>query len=108
MPIQKFTSLPDLLKRPETLVVPGGGTALELRLAQLAGFEAGYVSGYATSAAVFGVPDVGLGDVMPDPANIPPGCRFHPRCPIAEPRCSTETPPLRPRPGGGVECLLVP
>ena len=55
-----------------------------------------------------GVPDVGLGDAMPDPANIPPGCRFHPRCPIAEPRCATETPPLRPRPGGGVECLLVP
>ncbi len=55
-----------------------------------------------------GVPDVGLGDIMPDPANIPPGCRFHPRCPIAEPRCSTETPPLRLRPGGGVECLLVP
>jgi peptide/nickel transport system ATP-binding protein len=55
-----------------------------------------------------GVPDVGLGDVMPDPANIPPGCRFHPRCPIAEPRCSIETPPLKPRPGGGVECLLVP
>jgi peptide/nickel transport system ATP-binding protein len=54
-----------------------------------------------------GVPDVGLGDIMPDPANIPPGCRFHPRCPVAEPRCSTETPPLRPRPGGGVECLLV-
>jgi len=55
-----------------------------------------------------GVPDVGLGDVMPDPANIPPGCRFHPRCPIAEPRCSAQAPPLRPRPGGGVECLLVP
>jgi peptide/nickel transport system ATP-binding protein len=55
-----------------------------------------------------GVPDVGLGDVMPDPANIPPGCRFHPRCPVAEQRCSTQTPPLRPRPGGGVECLLVP
>ena len=55
-----------------------------------------------------GVPDVGLGDTLPDPANIPPGCRFHPRCPIAEPRCSTQTPPLRPRPGGGVECLLVP
>lgn len=55
-----------------------------------------------------GVPDVGLGDLLPDPANIPPGCRFHPRCPIAEPRCSTQTPPLRPRPGGGVECLLVP
>jgi peptide/nickel transport system ATP-binding protein len=56
-----------------------------------------------------GVPDVGLGDTMPDPANVPPGCRFHPRCPIAEPRCAIETPPLRPRPGGGgVECHLVP
>jgi peptide/nickel transport system ATP-binding protein len=55
-----------------------------------------------------GVPDVGLGDILPDPANIPPGCRFHPRCPIAEKRCAMETPPLRPRPGGGVECLLVP
>src|SRR5204863_7224583 len=55
-----------------------------------------------------GVPDVGLGDILPDPANLPPGCRFHPRCPIAEPRCSIETPPLKPRPAGGVECLLVP
>jgi peptide/nickel transport system ATP-binding protein len=55
-----------------------------------------------------GVPDVGLGDILPDPANIPPGCRFHPRCPEAQARCSKETPPLRPRPGGGVECLLVP
>jgi len=54
-----------------------------------------------------GVPDVGLGDTLPDPANIPPGCRFHPRCPIAEPRCAVETPPLKPRAEGGVECLLV-
>ncbi|WP_428668243.1 ABC transporter ATP-binding protein [Reyranella sp.] len=53
-----------------------------------------------------GVPDVGLGDTLPDPANIPPGCRFHPRCPIAEPRCATIPPPLKPRPAGGVECLL--
>ncbi|HLG44947.1 MAG TPA: ABC transporter ATP-binding protein [Reyranella sp.] len=53
-----------------------------------------------------GVPDVGLGDSLPDPANIPSGCRFHPRCPIAEPRCATTTPTLKPRPNGGVECLL--
>ena len=53
-----------------------------------------------------GVPDVGLGDTLPDPANIPSGCRFHPRCPIAEPRCAIETPPLKPRPAGSVECLL--
>ncbi|HEY4168991.1 MAG TPA: ABC transporter ATP-binding protein [Reyranella sp.] len=54
-----------------------------------------------------GVPDVGLGDTLPDPANIPSGCRFHPRCPMAEPRCATTTPPLKQRPNGGVECLLV-
>ena len=55
-----------------------------------------------------GVPDVGLGDTLPDPANIPTGCRFHPRCPIAEKRCAVETPPLKLRPSGGVECLLAP
>jgi len=53
-----------------------------------------------------GVPDVGLGDALPDPANIPSGCRFHPRCPIAEPRCAATMPPFKPRPEGGVECLL--
>ncbi|MDB5415449.1 MAG: transporter ATP-binding protein [Rubritepida sp.] len=53
-----------------------------------------------------GVPDVGLGDTMPDPANIPPGCRFHPRCPLAFERCSHETPKLTPNEAGFVECLL--
>ena len=48
-----------------------------------------------------GIPDVGLGDSYPDPANIPGGCRFHPRCPIAVARCRTQSPEdLSP------ECLL--
>src|SRR5882757_6135012 len=54
-----------------------------------------------------GVPDVGLGDAMPDPANIPPGCRFHPRCRIAVERCRSEHPVLMVRaPEGIVECHL--
>jgi len=53
-----------------------------------------------------GVPDVGLGDAMPDPANIPPGCRFHPRCPVALPRCSSEAPRPAKDAAGLVECHL--
>jgi peptide/nickel transport system ATP-binding protein len=32
----------------------------------------------------------------PDPVDVPPGCRFHPRCPVAEPRCRREDPALHP------------
>jgi peptide/nickel transport system ATP-binding protein len=39
------------------------------------------------------------GDV-PTPVSPPPGCRFHPRCPIARERCRTERPPLASRPSG--------
>jgi oligopeptide transport system ATP-binding protein len=31
----------------------------------------------------------------PSPANPPPGCVFHPRCPLAFDRCRIEPPPLR-------------
>jgi oligopeptide/dipeptide ABC transporter ATP-binding protein len=30
----------------------------------------------------------------PDPAAVPPGCRFHPRCPIAVEACRETDPPL--------------
>ncbi|MBI2207158.1 MAG: ABC transporter ATP-binding protein [Candidatus Rokubacteria bacterium] len=36
-----------------------------------------------------------IGGVMPGLRALPPGCRFHPRCPIAEPRCSVDVPALR-------------
>ncbi len=31
---------------------------------------------------------------VPDPANLPPGCPFNPRCPLADERCRTELPEL--------------
>ncbi len=54
-----------------------------------------------------GLPDPGLGDGYPDPANIPPGCRFHPRCPIALDRCHTDAPDRRRSAGRLAECLLL-
>ncbi len=42
---------------------------------------------------------------MPSPANPPPGCRFHTRCPIARPRCKVDTPVLEETvPGARVAC----
>jgi oligopeptide/dipeptide ABC transporter ATP-binding protein len=44
----------------------------------------------------------------PSPLNPPPGCSFHPRCPVAEARCSRSLPVMKP---DGAEhqaaCLLV-
>jgi oligopeptide transport system ATP-binding protein len=47
-----------------------------------------------------------MGEV-PSPLNPPPGCVFHPRCPIAIERCRGEVPPLREvSPGHWAACLL--
>ncbi len=48
-----------------------------------------------------GLPDVPMGEGYPDPANIPSGCRFHPRCPVAVDICRTQAPAR-----GAVECHL--
>jgi peptide/nickel transport system ATP-binding protein len=55
-----------------------------------------------TRALMDAVPDPGRrrqtapirGD-LPSPQNMPKGCRFHPRCPLATSLCSQEEPPLR-------------
>jgi peptide/nickel transport system ATP-binding protein len=60
-----------------------------------------------TAEPGLGLPDVGLGDSIPDPAAIPPGCRFHPRCPIAIDRCGVETPTAKQNEDRMAECLLV-
>jgi oligopeptide/dipeptide ABC transporter ATP-binding protein len=47
------------------------------------------------------------GDV-PSPANPPSACRFHTRCPKAQPLCSDEEPLLEPKAGGGVAACHYP
>ena len=44
----------------------------------------------------------------PSPINLPKGCRFASRCPLAEARCQDAAPPLLPRADGhSVACFLV-
>ncbi len=43
--------------------------------------------------------------VVPDALSMPPGCRFHPRCPFAMDICRREEPQLKPPGGEGVDRL---
>lgn len=46
---------------------------------------------------------------IPSAVTPPPGCSYHPRCPLARPRCRTETPPLEEkRPSRWAACWEVP
>ena len=48
-----------------------------------------------------------IGGFVPDLANPPSGCRFHPRCPHVRPICSEKEPPvLEVEPGHSVFCWL--
>jgi peptide/nickel transport system ATP-binding protein len=53
-----------------------------------------------------GIPDVGLGATLPDPTNVPAGCRFHPRGPQVMEACRTTPPPRATAAPGTVECHL--
>jgi peptide/nickel transport system ATP-binding protein len=45
---------------------------------------------------------------IPNPIDPPPGCTFHPRCPLANDRCKVEEPRPKPTPAGGaVACFAV-
>jgi oligopeptide/dipeptide ABC transporter ATP-binding protein len=44
----------------------------------------------------------------PNPINPPSGCRFHPRCPVAEPRCKEQDPAyVKVGEGHEAACLLI-
>lgn len=48
-----------------------------------------------------------INGLMPDPANLPEGCKFHPRCPSACERCRQQQPPnIEVSPGHFVQCHL--
>ena len=56
------------------------------------------------------VPQILTGET-PNPVHVPSGCRFHPRCPVAEARCKEIDPELRDVAGAGPDhraaCILL-
>ncbi|WP_337875363.1 oligopeptide/dipeptide ABC transporter ATP-binding protein [Elioraea sp.] len=48
-----------------------------------------------------------VGGEVPSPIDPPPGCAFHPRCPLANARCKAEVPQLRPVADAQVACHAV-
>jgi peptide/nickel transport system permease protein len=64
-----------------------------------------------TRALVAAVPDMDTDLERPlavvpgrpvDPSDVPPGCAYAARCPLASDRCLAEDPPLEPTVGGGL------
>jgi dipeptide transport system ATP-binding protein len=49
-----------------------------------------------------------LAGELPSPIDVPPGCPFHPRCPLAFERCPREVPRLELKRGRRVACFAVP
>jgi oligopeptide/dipeptide ABC transporter ATP-binding protein len=85
---------------------------------------AGKIVEYASTRAIFGkphhpytqgllasIPTLGveidrlevIPGTVPNPLEFPDGCKFHPRCPLADDRCRSEEPPLEPLPGGSTD-----
>ena len=54
------TRLRQLLDRPGLLLAPGAHDVMTARLIEAQGFEALYLSGFATSASMLGIPDHSL------------------------------------------------
>lgn len=58
--MKKTTQLRALLRKGETLFVPGCYNALSAKILDSVGFPAIYMTGYGTSLSLLGMPDVGL------------------------------------------------
>jgi methylisocitrate lyase len=58
--LRRTTQLRQLILAPRIIVIPGVPDALCARIAEREGFEAVFLSGYASSATLLGQPDVGL------------------------------------------------
>ena len=47
-----------------------------------------------------------IAGLMPDPTDLPEGCKFHPRCPHCQEQCKTTPPPVIEKDGHLIQCHL--
>jgi oligopeptide/dipeptide ABC transporter ATP-binding protein len=89
--------------RGRELEIPGrkeAGANIHIGIDWLSSVSFGHVTSIGKRVVV-------LGGEVPSPLNPPPGCVFHPRCPIAVDRCRREVPELREiRAGHRAACVL--
>jgi peptide/nickel transport system ATP-binding protein len=69
-------------------------------------YTAALLESVLTPDPSLGVPDTQLGAAYPNPLDMPPGCRFHPRCAKVMPHCSSVAPQTILNDAGHVECHL--
>jgi len=58
--MKRRSRLRELIQGTEIMVAPGAYDALSAKLIESVGFKAVYMSGFATAASIFGLPDIGL------------------------------------------------
>ncbi len=71
------------------------GPAAQLLAAPRHPYSAGLLASRPRLDTPPGVPLRPIAGQPPDPARLPSGCAFHPRCPLALAACAAEVPPLR-------------
>jgi 2-methylisocitrate lyase-like PEP mutase family enzyme len=59
-PMEKRVQLKNMIEKGELVQAPGAYDAMTAKIAEAQGFPAVYMTGYGTSAARFGLPDLGL------------------------------------------------
>jgi oligopeptide/dipeptide ABC transporter ATP-binding protein len=82
------------------------GTPAELLANPLHPYTAALLSAAPDGDGLSARPRIALRGEPPSIVMQPSGCAFHPRCPIARPRCSLESPPLAPSAGRPVACFF--
>ena len=84
------------------------GTAADLVARPLHPYTVALLAAAKSSSSAGSARGLVLSGEPPSRVEPPAGCAFHPRCPVARPRCRVETPSLESRAGGRAAACFYP